>query len=89
MPKNDKDRLVVVGDRKDAEPERFDHVRTISPNADIYDQTWPSGFHRQTMQSTKQAEAAATRKGLSIGRKKPVPGKERYERNPHEPIKIP
>ena len=76
-----------VGVPGDAERVRTRHRRTVGNKGapqEEYVHEWGSGVHAEELTDAQVDELRKTRKVKDRYR----PGKERYERNPHEPIKI-
>jgi len=68
-------------------PAELRHARTIAPGKEEYHLVWPSGHIRMVVSSDAELAEKAARGKAGKVKKKHTPGAERYERNPHEPIK--
>lgn len=78
----------LVGVAEDSGPESFVHDRTLAPQQERYLRMWPSGQHPDIAYNGLDAADKAKKHKAKHVKLKHEPGAERYQRNPHEPIKI-
>lgn len=78
----------VVGARGDDAPEELRHGRTVARGKERYEYVWPSGRAVLDVPSEQEDKVLAKKKVAKVKLRHKV-GNERYERNPHEPIKVP
>ncbi len=77
----------IVDTLDDGDSRETVHSRTLGPRQEEYITKWPSGFVREVVTSDAELAKNAARHKAKKVKKKHELGPERYERNPHEPIK--